>query len=83
MVDRARLENEAGEEHQSAYRFGDCQLDVTAYELRRHARAVRVERRPMELLIMLVERRGELVTRDESSIAWTRAPAPISPTISA
>ena len=48
-----------------AYRFGDFQLDVSAYELRRHGSAVRVERRPMELLIMLVERRGELVTRDE------------------
>ena len=48
-----------------AYRFGDFQLDVSAYELRRHGSAVRVERRPMDLLIMLVERRGELVTRDE------------------
>jgi TolB-like protein len=40
-------------------------LDVSAYELRRHGRIVRMERRPMELLILLVERQGELVTRDE------------------
>jgi DNA-binding winged helix-turn-helix (wHTH) protein len=39
-------------------------LDVSAYELRRHERIVRMERRPMELLILLVERQGELVTRD-------------------
>ena len=45
--------------------MGDFLLDVSAYELRRRGRIVRVERRPMELLILLVERRGELVTRDE------------------
>jgi DNA-binding winged helix-turn-helix (wHTH) protein len=48
-----------------AFRLGDMLLDVSAYELRRHGRIVRMERRPMELLILLVERQGELVTRDE------------------
>ena len=47
------------------FRVGDFLLDVSAFELRRHRRSVRVERRPMELLILLVERRGELVTREE------------------
>jgi TolB-like protein len=45
--------------------FGGCELDVAAYELRRGNRIVRVERLPMELLLMLVDREGELVTRDE------------------
>jgi TolB-like protein/DNA-binding winged helix-turn-helix (wHTH) protein/Flp pilus assembly protein TadD len=45
--------------------FGDFELDVTAYELRRLGRPVRVERIPMELLILLLERRGDLVSREE------------------
>jgi len=44
-------------------RFGDFELDVPAYELRRDGRPLRLERQPMDLLIMLVERRGLLVTR--------------------
>ena len=46
-------------------RFGDFELDVAAYELRRDGRPVRLERQPMDLLIMLVERRGQLVTRGD------------------
>lgn len=44
-------------------RFNEFELDLAAYELRRDGRAVRLERLPMDLLVMLVERRGELVTR--------------------
>ena len=44
-------------------RFGDFELDVGAYELRRGGVAVRVERQPMDLLLLLVQRRGELVSR--------------------
>lgn len=47
------------------HRFGDFELDVSAYALRWQGRRVRIERRPMDLLILLVERRGELVTRAE------------------
>ena len=39
--------------------------DRRAYELRRSGRSLRLERIPMELLLLLVERRGELVTREE------------------
>jgi TolB-like protein/DNA-binding winged helix-turn-helix (wHTH) protein/Flp pilus assembly protein TadD len=45
------------------YRFGGFELDVGAYQLRRDGEPVRVERLPMDLLILLVERRGQLVTR--------------------
>jgi TolB-like protein/Flp pilus assembly protein TadD len=48
-----------------AFRFGGFELDVSAYELRKQGRSVKVERRPMELLMLLVDRQGELVTRDE------------------
>lgn len=47
------------------HRFGDFELDVPAYALRWRGRRVRIERRPMDLLMLLVERRGELVTRAE------------------
>jgi TolB-like protein/DNA-binding winged helix-turn-helix (wHTH) protein len=46
-------------------RFRDFELDVAAYELRRRGRAIRLERQPMDILIMLVERRGLLVSRSD------------------
>lgn len=53
------------------FRFGDFELDVSAYELRSQGRAVPIERRPMDLLVMLVERRGQLVTRrDIVELLW-------------
>ena len=45
------------------FRFGDFVLDVAAYEVRRNGRRVRLERQPMDLLILLVEQRGQLVSR--------------------
>lgn len=46
-------------------RFGDFELDRSAYQLRRRGRPVKLGRQPMELLILLVERRGHLVARSE------------------
>jgi eukaryotic-like serine/threonine-protein kinase len=47
-------------------RFGeDFELDVRAYELRKAGRAIKLERIPMDLLTLLVEHRGELLTRDQ------------------
>jgi len=43
----------------------DVELDLGRYELRRFGRRVKLERKPMELLIILVSRREQLVTRDE------------------
>src|ERR1700756_2187444 len=40
-------------------------LDLGAYELRRHGRRVKLEKKPMELLIFLVGRREQLVSRKE------------------
>jgi TolB-like protein/DNA-binding winged helix-turn-helix (wHTH) protein/Tfp pilus assembly protein PilF len=45
--------------------FGDFELDVAGYELRRAGRPVKLERLAMELLLLLVGRPGQLVTRDE------------------
>ena len=46
-------------------RFGEFELNRSAYQLRRAGDIVRLERLPMELLLLLVERRGQLVTRNE------------------
>ena len=40
-------------------RFGDnFELDLGAYQLRRSGQALRLERIPMEILLLLTERRG-------------------------
>lgn len=46
-------------------RFRDYSLDVAGYELRRNGRPVRLERQPMDVLILLVERRRQLVSRSD------------------
>jgi predicted ATPase/serine/threonine protein kinase len=47
-------------------RFGeDFELDLHTYELRRAGRALKLERIPMELLLLLMEKKGQLVTRDQ------------------
>ena len=44
---------------------GRFQLDLVRYQLLDGSRSVHLERQPMELLILLVKRRGELVSREE------------------
>src|ERR1700739_4242485 len=41
------------------------ELDLGRYELRRHGRRVRLEKKPMDLLIFLVSRRDQLISRKE------------------
>jgi len=41
------------------------ELDLGRYELRRHGRRVKLEKKPMDLLILLVSRREQLVSRKE------------------
>jgi DNA-binding winged helix-turn-helix (wHTH) protein len=45
--------------------FEDFSLDRGAYVLRRGGQVVHLQRLPLELLFLLVERRGQLVTRQE------------------
>lgn len=47
------------------FHFEDFTLDRSRYRLQQGERILRLERQPMELLFLLVERRGELVTREE------------------
>ena len=55
---------------QSLYKFSEFELDCCDFELRRQRSAgeierVGLERIPMELLILLPERQGNIVTRQE------------------
>jgi len=47
------------------FQFGNFILDESRYCLQRGERLLRLEKRPMELLILLVKRRGQLVSRAE------------------
>ena len=47
-------------------RFGEgYELDLRARRLRRGRHVIRLERIPVEILVLLVEQNGEIVTRDE------------------
>lgn len=48
-----------------AFRFAEFELDIAAYALRHRDEPVKLERIPMEVLILLVERAGTLVERSE------------------
>ena len=45
--------------------FGEFVLDVDRYELSRAGKSVRLERIPMDLLILLVREKGRLISREE------------------
>src|SRR4029077_12122988 len=45
--------------------MGEIELDLGRYELRRQGQRVKLEKKPMELLIFLVSRREQLVSRQE------------------
>ena len=47
------------------WHFGSFELDSSRYELLKNGRPVRIERIPMDLLILLVSRDGQLVDRKE------------------
>ena len=47
------------------FQFGDFKLDCDRFELRRGERTVKLERKPMELLILLAAKNGDLLTRAE------------------
>ena len=47
-------------------RFGEeLELDRSAYQLRRSGRPVKLERIPLEILLLLTERPGQLVSREQ------------------
>jgi TolB-like protein/DNA-binding winged helix-turn-helix (wHTH) protein/Tfp pilus assembly protein PilF len=49
----------------ASLKFDDLELDLGSYQLRRKGSVVKLERIPMELLILLASRNGQLVSREE------------------
>ena len=41
---------------------GEVEVDLGRYELRRSGRRIKIEKKPMELLIFLLERREQMVS---------------------
>jgi TolB-like protein/DNA-binding winged helix-turn-helix (wHTH) protein len=55
------------------YRFGDFSLDCGKFELCRKGHRLKLERKPLELLVVLVTKHGQVVTRDEiAGCLWQR-----------
>ena len=48
-----------------AVRFGVFEFDLRSGELRKQGRKIRLEGQPVQVLIKLLDRPGELVTREE------------------
>lgn len=54
-------------------RFDDFELDYARFQLCRSGRPVRLEGLPLQLLMFLVEKRGQLVTREQiSAQLWSK-----------
>jgi DNA-binding winged helix-turn-helix (wHTH) protein len=49
----------------SSYKCGEFELDSARFELRRGEQVVKLERIPMELLVLLLEKGGSVMTRQE------------------
>jgi len=54
-----------GPRTQSRYRFGRCELNVYSGELQRDGLTLQLQEQPLRVLLLLVERAGDVVTRDE------------------
>jgi TolB-like protein len=54
-----------------AVRFGPFRLDLKAGELHKNGRKIRLQEQPFKILTALLERQGEIVTREElQSLLW-------------
>jgi TolB-like protein/DNA-binding winged helix-turn-helix (wHTH) protein len=49
----------------AVFRFGVFEADVSAGELRRNGHKLRLSEQPLQILLMLLERPGEIVSREE------------------
>src|SRR5579872_6359107 len=52
-------------------RFGPFELDVQTAELRKHGTKIRLHEQPFQILVMLLKRPGEVVSREElRKVLW-------------
>jgi len=64
-VERSRSTRTAVVAVRDGFRFGPFSLDVRAHELRKNSLLVRLAGQPLEVLVMLLQRYSEVVTRDD------------------
>ena len=69
---------------QDPIRFGDgVELDAQAYKLRRAGRVLKLERIPLEILLLLIEQKGQIIAREQIvDRVWGKAPFSIPTTAS-
>lgn len=61
-----------GQQNLRRVKFGDYVADFDSFELRKHGIRLRVQDQPFQILKLLLQRPGELITRDELRIElWT------------
>src|SRR5215469_6717235 len=48
-----------------AIRFGDFEVDLQSGQLRKHGLRIKLQDQPFQILAMMLERPGEVVTREE------------------
>jgi DNA-binding winged helix-turn-helix (wHTH) protein/Tol biopolymer transport system component len=61
----SKVQSVAASEPAPVYEFGEFRLDYGRFELQRQNEPLRVEPKPLELLMLLASRQGQLVTRHE------------------
>src|SRR5260370_1660547 len=59
------LSMQEGLHHRVQRRFGVFELDLRAGELRKHGLRIRIQEQPFQVLALLLERPGDVVTREE------------------
>lgn len=47
------------------FRFGPYELDVSSSELRKNGQRIRIQRQPLKILALLLEKPGQIVSREE------------------
>src|SRR5258705_3408892 len=65
LLNLSLVGNRSGNGMPAPRRFGVFELDLRAGELRRNGIKIRLQEQPFQVLTMLLERPGEIVTREE------------------
>src|SRR5215472_1465600 len=65
MLDSCKFQVSVHIEAPNRVRLGEFELDLRAGELRNGNQKIRLQEQPFQILLMLVERRGDLVDREE------------------
>ena len=56
---------DSGQVEPGIVRFGEFAIDVRTGELRNHGIGIRLQEQPLQILLLLLERPGEIVLREE------------------